>query len=105
MIDKNYITWSSVKGWTTVYTETLEVKDIIRKMFGRLVTYERNGRVFAWQTIIPNEKLKFLEIQIKKVLSDNELELINGKFKDRPAISRMTYTDRGQTLKKDTEVV
>ena len=105
MINEKYITWSNGQGWITVYTETPEVKDILRKMSGRLATYERNGRVFAWQTNIPSDKLKFFELQVKKVLSDNELELNNGKFKDRPAISQTTYLDKEKTLKKGNKVL
>jgi hypothetical protein len=100
MINEKYITWSDGQGWITVYTETPEVKDILRKMSGRLTTYERNGRVFAWQSIIPSDKLKFLELQIKKMLSDKELELIYGKFKDRPAVRQAAYEVKENTLGK-----
>ena len=77
-----YETWSNEDRQITLFTKNPEVARVFRKLVWRLTTYERNGKVFAWQCCIPVEKLGFVEMQIKKNLSI-ENKQVTGEQKDK----------------------
>lgn len=83
-----YETWSTGNGYINFYTTNPMVGRIIKQMFRKITTYERNGNIFAWQCTMPATKLNFVEMQIKKKLEVENQQLTRvGKakfrFKDR----------------------
>ena len=39
----------------------------LRELIGRGTTYEREGKVFAWQFILPRKKKRFVEVKISSL--------------------------------------
>lgn len=94
---KEYETWSIGNGEINIYTLNPSVAGVLKKLFGRLTTYERNGKVFAWQCRISNTKLKFVEMEIMKILGNKNQQVTatrEAKFQfiDRNPI-RVVYSD------------
>jgi len=65
---KDYETWAAKNDELFLYTENPLVAKTLRKIFGRLTTYEKDLRVFGWQCCVPTEKVGFVEMQIRKGL-------------------------------------
>ncbi len=105
---KKYETWSVGNGEINLYTENQLVAKVFKQLFKRLTTYERNGKVFAWQCCMPVEKLGFVEMQIKKY-NDIENQQVTGadkgefRFKDMNPVRAIHShpSKRLYTIKRD----
>ncbi len=63
----DYEIWSVGNGDVAVYTENPKAAKLLKAMIGRGTTYERAGRAFAWQFIIPITKKRFVERKISRI--------------------------------------
>ena len=82
-MEKKFESWSMGHGDVAIYTEDPELAKEIRKLVGRGSTYERAGKVFVWQFMLPQTKKRFVEKKIfKKYAVDSKAvtESQNSKF-------------------------
>jgi hypothetical protein len=61
-----YETWSAGKGYIYLYTENDMLYNLLKKITNNFAKYERRGKVFGWQFLLPKEKLEFIKAEIKK---------------------------------------
>jgi len=94
---KEFESWSVGNGEINLYTENQTVAKVFKQLVKQLTTYERNGKVFAWQCCLPSEKLGFVEMEIKKILGVVNQQLtvpqkVKNRFKDMNPV-RGVYSD------------
>jgi hypothetical protein len=61
-----YEIWSAGNGYQYLYTENDLVYNLLKKITHNFSRYERYGRVFAWQFLLPKDRMKFIETAISK---------------------------------------
>ena len=67
VVEERYIIWANEPGFITIYTKMVAIKNVLKKLGYILATYERNGKVFAWQTIVPKSKKAALLVKLNKI--------------------------------------
>ena len=58
--------WSIGNGDIAVYTTEPETAKTLKEMIGTPTTYERAGRVFAWQFVLPKSRRGFIERKLSR---------------------------------------
>lgn len=76
-------TWAAGPGRTYIYTETPEFARSLRQVCGRGTTYERRGRVCAWQHLIPTGRLPFY-LQLSRKEKDGKICIKNKELTEAP---------------------
>jgi hypothetical protein len=74
-MSKHFENWSIGNGEIYLYTEESLVAEVLRALTATFTTYEKNGRVFAWQFRVPESKLSFVEKEISRKI-DIELQRV-----------------------------
>jgi len=69
MLDNVYEIWSAGNGYIYLYSEDTVLSNLLRKITRNFGRYERNGKVFAWQFLLPKDKLEFIKSEINKKIS------------------------------------
>jgi len=72
-MSKHFEKWSIGTNELYLYTEESLVAGVLKALTGTVTTYEKNGRVFAWQFRVPETKLGFVEKEISRKI-DIELQ-------------------------------
>jgi len=85
--------WNIGNGYSYIFTTSREFSDTLKKEFGRGITYEQNGTIFAWQYLLPTNKVKFyLTMFVKKrsefsaITNQGVTDRRKGKYALRDAI-------------------
>ena len=63
--------WSIEEGKSYLYTESKELAEALRRIYGRAITYERGGRVYAWQYELPTKRVQFFLRLFESPKSEN----------------------------------
>lgn len=69
MLENIYEIWSAGNGYIYLYTENYRMYNFLKKITHYFCRYERNGRVFGWQFLLPKHKLGFIQNEISRILS------------------------------------
>jgi hypothetical protein len=70
--------WSLGKGDVAVYTEDPETAKTLRKLLGQGATYQRDGKAFAWQFVLPQHKRSYIKTKILKNKSVENKQVAEG---------------------------
>jgi len=84
---KKFESWSMGHGDAAIYTEDPEIAKELKKLIGKGSVYERAGKVFAWQFILPRTKKGFVE---KKIFKKYD---VDSKGVTESRITKNTITD------------
>lgn len=83
--------WDSGGNTSCLYTENWGFARILRKEFGGGTTYERAGKLFAWQFTVSKSKIPFLRNLLVQVQTKNaEIESVENQ--------RLTEVKNGESL-------
>jgi hypothetical protein len=84
--------WNAGKGFSYLYTTSKDFADTIKKDCGHRIMYEQNGKVFAWQFLVPSKRVKFYlrlfevkKVEYSAVANQGVTDMRKRKFRLRDA--------------------
>ncbi len=85
--------WQASRKEKYLYTTLKSLAEVLRKEYGWCMTYQKQSNVYAWQFILPNNRIEFYR------------RIFELKKAENPDIAnqRVTRTHKGKFIARDTD--